>query len=79
MLFIEEIKETPKEIIFRFAKDDENYKNVFKEILTKYKESVLLKFGEEPSFVFVDKEKNREEMLEFFKEMMDGLSKKTKK
>ena len=78
MLFIEEIKETPKEIIFKFAKDDENYKNVFKEILIKYKDSVLLKFGEEPSFVFIDKEKNREEMLEFFKEMMDGLSKKPK-
>ena len=78
MLFIEEIKETPKEIIFKFAKDDESYKNVFKEILMKYKDSVLLKFGEEPSFVFIDKEKNREEMLEFFKEMMDGLSKKPK-
>ena len=78
MLFIEEIKETPKEIIFKFSKDDESYKNVFKEILMKYKDSVLLKFGEEPSFVFIDKEKNREEMLEFFKEMMDGLSKKPK-
>ena len=78
-LFIEEIKETPKEIIFKFAKDDESYKNVFKEILMKYKDSVLLKFGEEPSFVFVDKEMNREEMLEFFKGMMDELSKKSKK
>ena len=79
MLFIEEIKETPKEIIFRFTKDDDNYKNVFKEILIKYKENVLLKFGEEPSFVFVDKEMNREEMLKFFKEMMDELSKKSKR
>ena len=27
-----------KEIIFKFAKDDESYKNVFKEILMKYRE-----------------------------------------
>ena len=78
MLSIEEIKETPKEIVFKFAKDDEEYKNVFKELLKNYKDKVLLRFGEEPSFVFVENDLNKEEMLLTFKEMLSSLTKITK-
>lgn len=75
ILFIEEIKENSKEIVFKFAKNCENYKNIYKKIISRYKENVLLKFGEEPFFAFTDKEKNREDMLKFFKEMLEELSK----
>ena len=78
MLSIEEIKETPKDIVFKFTDNDESYKVVFKEILNNYKENVLLKFGEEPSFIFVNKEQNKEDMLAFFKEMLNNLTKKIK-
>lgn len=74
ILFIEEIKENSKEIVFKFAKNCENYKNIYKKIISRYKENVLLKFGEEPFFAFTDKEKNREDMLKFFKEMLEELS-----
>ncbi len=78
MLSIEEIKETPKDIVFKFTDNDESYKVVFKEVLNNYKENVLLKFGEEPSFIFVNKEQNKEDMLAFFKEMLNNLTKKIK-
>ena len=78
MLSIEEIKETPKDIVFKFTDNDESYKVVFKEILNNYKENVLLRFGEEPSFIFVNKEQNKEDMLAFFKEMLNNLTKKIK-
>ena len=78
MLSIEEIKETPKEIVFKFAKGDDSYKVVFKELLNHYKDKVLLKFGEEPSFVFVENDLNKEDMLLTFKEMLNDLTKITK-
>ena len=78
MLSIEEIKENPKDIVFKFTDNDESYKAVFKEVLNNYRKNVLLKFGDEPSFIFVNKEQNKEDMLAFFKEMLNNLTKKIK-
>ena len=76
MLSIEEIKEMPKEIIFRFAEGDETYKKVFKQLIDKYKDNVLLKFGDNPSFIFKQGTQKKESLLAFFKEMLENLIKK---
>ena len=76
LIFIEEIKEVNNYIIFKFAKDDDSYKEVFKKMLKDYKNNILLKFGEEPSFIFKPTDQKKEEMLKFFKEMLENLMKK---
>lgn len=76
LIFIEEIKEMNNYITFKFVKDDDSYKEIFKKMLTNYKNNILLKFGDEPSFIFKPTEQKKEEILKFFKEMLDDLSKK---
>ena len=74
-LNIEEIKETPKGIFFKFADGDKEYENVFKVLLEKYKNNVILKFGSNPEFEFKQNNIKKEEMLAFFKEMLDNIIK----
>ena len=74
LLSIEEIKEN-KDILFRFAKDDRGYKDVFKKLMERYKNDVLLQFGEEPAFVFKLGSRKKEEILSLFKEMLEDLIK----
>ena len=73
ILSIEEIKETPKDIIFSFVEGDDNYKKVFSKLMNRYKNNILLKFGEKPSFIFKQGEYKREQILAFFKEMLEYL------
>ena len=75
LLSIEEIKETPKDVIFKFVQGDEEHKRVFKKLMDKYKDNVLLQFGETPSFIFKQRDQKKEEMLAFFKEMLENLIK----
>ena len=49
-IFIEEIKETPKEIIFKFAEGESEYKKIFKILMDKYKKSVVLKIWNKSLF-----------------------------
>lgn len=72
-LFIEEIKETPKEIVFRFAEGESDYKNVYKVLIEKYKNSVVLKFGLNPYFSFRSKDIKQENKLEFLKEVFNDI------
>ena len=74
-LNIEEIKETPKGIFFKFADGDKEYENVFKVLLERYKDNVILKFGNNPEFEFKQDSIKKEEMLSFFKEMLDNIIK----
>ncbi|HEY5524606.1 MAG TPA: transcription-repair coupling factor, partial [Clostridium sp.] len=76
ILCIEEIKETSKDIIFSFVEGDDNYKKVFGKLIHRYKNNVLLKFGDKPYFIFKQGEYKKEQILAFFKEMMDNLIKK---
>ena len=72
-LFIEEIKETPKEIIFRFAEGESDYKNIYKILIEKYKNIVVLKFGLKPYFSFKLKNIKQENKLEFLKEVFNDI------
>ena len=72
-LFIEEIKENPKDIVFRFADGDSDYKRIFKVLINKYKDSVVLKFGSKPYFAFKLRDIKKEEKLEFLKEMFSDI------
>jgi len=72
-IFIEEIKETPKEIIFKFAQDESEYKKIFKTLMDKYKKSVVLKFGTNPYFAFKLKDIKKESKLEFLKEVFNDI------
>ena len=72
-MFIEEIKENSKEIIFKFAEGESKYKNVFKSLTEKYKDIVVLKFGTKPYFLFRIKDIRKENKLEFLKELFDDI------
>ncbi len=72
-IFIQEIKETPKEMIFRFAENESNYKNIFKVLMERYKNSIVLKFGSNPQFAFKMKDIKKENILEFLKEVFDDI------
>ncbi|WP_294401281.1 transcription-repair coupling factor [uncultured Clostridium sp.] len=72
-LFIEEIKETPKEIVFRFAEGEKDYKNIYKVLIEKYKGNVVLKFGLNPYFSFRLKDIKQENKLEFLKEVFNDI------
>lgn len=72
-IFIEEIKETPKEIIFKFAEGESEYKDVFKALMEKYKDMVLLKFGLNPYFTFRLKDIKNENKLEFLKDVFNDI------
>lgn len=75
LLSIEDIKETSKEIIFKFADGDDSYKKIFKKLVDSYKDNILLKFGDKPAFTFKQGDQKKEHMLAFFKEMLDNLMK----
>ncbi|MFT8347723.1 transcription-repair coupling factor [Clostridium saccharoperbutylacetonicum] len=72
-IFIEEIKETSKEMIFKFAENESDYKNIFKILIEKYKNSVVLKFGSNPYFAFKIKCVKKENVLEFLKEVFNDI------
>lgn len=72
-VFIEEIKETPKEIIFKFAEGENQYYELYVNLVKKYKDSVVLKFGSNPYFSFRIKGIKKENKLEFLKEVVDDI------
>lgn len=72
-IFIEEIKETPKEMLFKFAQGESEYKNIFKILMDKYKGGVVLKFGLNPYFAFKLKYIKKENKLEFLKEVFNDI------
>ena len=69
-LSIEEIKEMPKEIRFKFVADFRGYNNIYKVLLKQFKENVVLYFGEVPSFAIKLNTIKKEEALNFYKEML---------
>lgn len=72
-VFIEEIKETSKEIICKFTEGESDYKNIFKNIIGKYKDMVILKFGLNPYFAFKLKDIKKENKLEFLKDVFNDI------
>lgn len=72
-IFIEEIKETPNEIICKFTEGESDYKIIFKKLMEKYKDIVVLKFGLNPYFTFRIKEIKKENKLEFLKDVFNDI------
>ena len=77
-IFIEEIKETSKNIMFKFIEGNNNHREVYKKLIFKYKENVLLQFGDKPAFMIKHKDQKREGFLSFLKEILDYLNGKNK-
>lgn len=75
LLNIEEIKETPKEVKFKFAEGFRDVNKIYKVLLDKYKGKVFLMFGNNPYFSVKSSEVKRDEALGFYKEMLDELIK----
>lgn len=73
LIFIEEIKETAKEMVFKFAEGEREYKNVFKILMKKYKGMVVLKFGSNPYFAFKMSDIKKETQLVFLKDVFNDI------
>ena len=63
----------PKVIIFKFAQGESDYSNIYVNLIKKYKDIVVLKFGLEPYFAFKIKGIKKENKLEFLKEVVDDI------
>ena len=72
---IEEVKETSKEIKFKFSNDYKDYNIVYKKLLKDYKENIVIYFGENPSFSVKLNSIKKEESLKFYKEMLKKVIK----
>ena len=72
-LLIEEIKETPKEIRFKFSNRHKDINSIYGLLLKNYKENVVLYFGESPFFAIKINSLRKEEMLDFYKKLLKEL------
>ena len=79
ILLIEEIKENQKEIRIKFQKGFKNVNKVYRVLLSKYKDNVVLYFGETPFFAVRINTIKREEMLNFYKELLKELIENSRK
>ena len=76
---IEEIKETPKEIRFKFVKGYKKFNGIFKVLLNKHKENVILYFGDTPSFAVKVSTIKKENALDFYKELLESVVENSQK
>lgn len=72
-ILIEEIKEVGKEVRFKFPKGYKGFNNVYKILMNKYKENVVLYFGETPFFAVKINSIKKEDLLKFYTEMFEEL------
>ena len=79
ILLIEEIKETPKEVRFKFPKGYKKVNDIYHKLMKKYKENVVLYFGETPFFAVKVNSIKREEILDFYKKLLTDLIKNSRK
>ena len=72
-LMIEEIKETPKEVRFKFPQGYESFNKIYHVLLKNYRDDVLLYFGETPFFAIKLASIKKEESLNLYKEILKLL------
>ena len=65
LLSIEEIKETPKEVKFKFVEGFKDINKIYKVLLENYKGKVFLMFGNNPYFSVKSSEVKKDEALGF--------------
>ena len=78
-LFIEDIKETAKEIRFKFVKGYKDFNSMFGLLLKNYKENVILYFGETPSFAIKLNSIKKEKALEIYINILEDMAKNSQK
>ena len=78
-LLIEEIKEFKSEVRFKFPKEYKKVNYIYNILLKNYKENVVLYFGETPFFALKVNTIKREEILEFYKNLLKDLIENSRK
>ena len=78
-LLIEEIKEFKSEVRFKFPKEYKKVNYIYHILLKNYKENVVLYFGETPFFALKVNTIKREEILEFYKNLLKDLIENSRK
>lgn len=73
-LYIEDIKETAKELRFKFVKGYKGFEGIYSVLLKQYKDNVILYFGETPSFAIKLDNIKRETALEYYKKLLEDIS-----
>ena len=73
-LYIEDIKETAKELRFKFVKGYKGFEGIYSVLLKQYKDDVILYFGETPSFAIKLDNIKREAALEYYKKLLEDIS-----
>ena len=78
-LYIEDIKETAKELRFKFVKGYKGFEGIYSVLLKQYKDDVILYFGETPSFAIKLDNIKREAALEYYKKLLEDISENSQK
>ena len=79
VILIEEIKENQKEVRFKFQKGYKNINKIYEVLLKKYKDKVVLYFGDTPFFAVRINSLKKEELLNFYKELLKELIENSRK
>ena len=74
VLYIEDIKETAKELRFKFVKGYKGFEGIYSVLLKQYKDDVILYFGETPSFAIKLDNIKKEAALEYYKKLLEDIS-----
>ena len=78
-LYIEDIKETAKELRFKFVKGYKGFEDIYSILLKHYKDNVILYFGETPSFAIKLANIKKETALEYYKKLLEDISENSQK
>ena len=73
-ILIEEIKESADSVAFKFARDKNNHNDIFVKLIEKYKDKVLLQFGDNAMFEIKNSDGKRDEFLSLLREIIDYLT-----
>ena len=76
---IEEIKEMPKEIRFKFVQGYKKFNGIFKVLLNEYKDNIILYFGDTPSFAVKVSTVKKEDALSVYKELLEKVVENSQK
>ena len=73
------IKETAKELRFKFVKGYKGFEDIYSVLLNQYKDDVILYFGETPSFAIKLANIKKETALEYYKKLLEDISENSQK
>lgn len=73
-LWIEEIKETGKEVVFTFKNKEKIDSEILKSVIRKYSDNIILKMDKKPGFGYSVKNIKREKLIVAIKELMESMA-----